>query len=401
MSGLRFKRFTKTGILKSIGKNLLDAFLHRVNAQIEPEQQFTIPDVGLEEDQYFTALSSMFMSPELLPVQLNETLYAIDEMASDVGMERLQQGVEAANITIPYDPNNTTAADYALQVWMTDPTLLSRKHNEMQLHRLSSFEYHQAALRPADGEVFTPPDRATLANMCMVMDQWFSRHNRGQETTRIETYLMDGEYWFLIRHGEPLARTPKVEQRRTEIMHFRPEKDDVVVYHPNRGEIRINAQIKGIKELYRTVFGESLFGDANHFSVGEKYKLTPLVEDTATAVEPIPGIDQITLLELEYYKGYGQNFRIIHRADDILAINLSEPYSIREGSVLKRAVFEVLFTGATKSRKVEIRPPNLLKLGRHCDAAMVEHWLLEKRFINPRGRAGEHVPDDTKEGVHD
>ena len=45
-----------------------------------------------------------------------------------------------------------------------------------------------------------------------------------------------------------------------------------------------------------------------------------------------------------------------------------------------RAAFDFYFEGTKKPRKVQVRPPNILKLGRHCDAAVVQKWLSEKRF---------------------
>src|ERR1051326_7579353 len=80
------------------------------------------------------------------------------------------------------------------------------------------------------------------------LDAWFARNQRGAETTRIEVYPMDGEFWFLIRHGDIFTRASKVEQQNTEILHFRPERDDVVVYSPERDEVRVNARTKGERD---------------------------------------------------------------------------------------------------------------------------------------------------------
>jgi hypothetical protein len=40
-----------------------------------------------------------------------------------------------------------------------------------------------------------------------------------------------------------------------------------------------------------------------------------------------------------------------------------------------RAAFDFYFAGQKKARKVHIRPPNLVRLGRHCDAATVHQWM--------------------------
>jgi hypothetical protein len=98
------------------------------------------------------------------------------------------------------------------------------------------------------------------------LDEWFQKHNRGYENTQIQVYPMNDEFWFLVRHGDTFARAAKLEERKMEVIHFRPAKDDVVVYSPKRDELRIHAGTKGERELYRTAFGLRLMGDDNYFS---------------------------------------------------------------------------------------------------------------------------------------
>jgi len=225
--------------------------------------------------------------------------------------------------------------------------------------------------------------------------EWFSQHNRGKDTTRIETYEMDNECWFIIRHGDPVARTPKIEGKKTQVLHFRPEKDDVVVYNPSLGEIRINARTKGEKQLYRTKFGFFLFGDENHFPGESKYTLEPLRADGKDSldVSDIEGIEQIILREIEFFWGGSQSAIEIRRANDIFAMwqQHDPPYTIRENAKINRAAFHVYFTGSSKPRNVQIRPSNTLNLGRHCDAALVERWLMERGFIQTRPQADASV----------
>jgi hypothetical protein len=55
--------------------------------------------------------------------------------------------------------------------------------------------------------------------------------------------------------------------------------------------------------------------------------------------------------------------------------------AISESGRLVRAAFDVYFAdNEKKPRKVQVRPPNVLKLGRHCDAALVQRWLTERSF---------------------
>jgi hypothetical protein len=45
-----------------------------------------------------------------------------------------------------------------------------------------------------------------------------------------------------------------------------------------------------------------------------------------------------------------------------------------------RAAFDFYFEGKQKPREVQVRPPNIVKVGRHGDAVVVGTWLSEKRF---------------------
>jgi hypothetical protein len=391
MASLRFKRFTKVPTLKKIGRQFLGMFLDRFEDDLA-EKQVQLPAATLDDDEYFAHLAGVFMAPEALPDNLNETLYAIDEMATPEGMERLEKAVEETQLDLNFD-DESTEADVALQVWLNNPQLLARKHNEQKLQRLSSFEYYQAERIPDPSQKFTMPDAATIEGLRGALDIWFSQHNRGKNTTLIETYEMDGEFWFMIRHGDPLARTPKIEENKTEVLHFRPEKDDVVVYNPTLGEIRINARTKGEKDLYQAKFGFYLFGNENHFPGDAKYTLEPLRTDGKDAlnVDDIDGIDEILMREIEFYWGGDQNEVEIRRADDIFTMweTRVPPRKMPEKARVNRVAFHIYFTGATKPRNVQIRPSNILKLGRHCDAALIEKWLAKRGFIQPRPQEGQ------------
>jgi hypothetical protein len=194
---------------------------------------------------------------------------------------------------------------------------------------------------------------------------------------------MDGEYWFLIRHGDTYAMVPTVADGKLSVLHFRPAKDDVVVYAPERDEIRIHAGAKWEKELYQESFGNRLFGDDRHFSERKAYTLDPLRKDGADALDAsdIPGITRIVLREIEVaWAGEFGDSRVNKSADVFASAKARNAVAISESGRLVRAAFEIYFGDSQKPRKVQVRPPNVLKLGRHCDAALVQRWLSERSF---------------------
>src|SRR5262249_4094706 len=201
----------------------------------------------------------------------------------------------------------STREDIALQLWLADREFIINVHNRLRLTRLTVFEYaaHENgrtdAARSASGATTdSTPDKAAIGMLTIALDEWFAVNHRGSETTRIEVYPLRGEYWFLIRHGDVFIRAPKVRQQTTEILHYRPERDDVVVYSPALDEIRVNARTQGERELYIQQFGLHLRGSLDYFSHRAPYTLEPLRTQGAGALDAdgLQGIANLTLREL-------------------------------------------------------------------------------------------------------
>lgn len=382
MASVRFRRFTKPHVLKDIGRALLGRFFAKFKDDLE-EKKVALPDPALADEEYFGTLANVLMSPEGLPGSLNDALYAIDEMATEDGQQRLEEAVAAKQLPLAFD-EKSSREDIALQVWLESPELLAEKHNEQRLIRLSSFEYYSNPTPTDRTATFEKPDAPTLDALTAALDLWFSEHNRGHKNTKIEPHEIDGEFWFMIRHGDTYARTPKVEGQRSEVLHYRPEKDDVVVYAPDLDEIRIHAGTKGEKQLYRAKFGFYLFGREDYFSEFKTYTLEPL-RLGKDCLEPkgAEGIREIILREVEMGWDGQYNDGLVRKSDDVFAsaAAYTRPFNpIQEKAKLKRAAFDVYFGDSDKPRKVQIRPPNILKLGRHCDARLVHRWLSKQKF---------------------
>jgi hypothetical protein len=137
---------------------------------------------------------------------------------------------------------------------------------------------------------------------------------------------------------------------------------------------------KGERELYRTEFGLRLFGDDAYFSQRKAYTLEPLRASGADALD-VSGcgdLERAVLREFEVAFDNGFEEVVIRKATDIFAAAEDKPVkrdAIPKAGRLVRASFDLYFVGNAKPRKVQIRTPNVLKLGRHCDVRMVQRWL--------------------------
>lgn len=379
---MRLKHFTKPQFLKQIGRPLLQRFFAHFK-ELEAARRLPSPDVNNED--YFKAIIQLALSNEGLPDEVNNTMYEIETLACPEGRERLEQTMERCRVKLQFQ-ETSTHADIALQVWLAHPEIFRRGCQEFAFGKVSSFHYYGAAADVSARPPFKDPDQARLELMQADLDAWFRQHNRGDQGCRIEVYPLEDEFWFLIHHGDTYARVVTAEPNRTtKVRHFRPAKDDVIVYSPAANEIRIHARTKGERDLYREVIGRRFFGDDRYFDVHKTYTLKPIQEDKADSlrVEPGQGISKIVLRELEWACGGPHDQVVIAKATDLFAAWEQSRSACRPGSTAKlvRAMVEVSFQGAEKRpRKVHIRPPNTLKISRHCDARLVHAWLTRNGF---------------------
>src|ERR1043166_2861725 len=380
---IKFKRFNKPHVLKKIGRDLLTQFFDRFKTELEGNG-LALPPPEIPDDEYFDALSRLLFAPESLPDLLNEALFAIDEMATARGQQALEIAARSAERPLNFQPGSSRE-DIALQVWLTAPELLASAHNAQRLRRLTAFQYAGARIPLAQPAAFKPPGPGVLKALSRGLDSWFGNNQRGEQTARVEPHFMDGEYWFLVRHGDTFTRAPKVDRQRTEVLHFRPERDDVIVYNPEHDEIRINARTKGERDLYIEQFGLHLRGSADYFSARDTYTLEPLRSEGLESLDArdIDGISKIVLCELEVALDDANHEVITRAALDLFQIEGAPAHSsltVPATGTLARAVFEFQFPGSPKPRPVEVRPPNILKFGRRCDARLVQSWLSRRGF---------------------
>jgi hypothetical protein len=375
-------KFAKTTFLKLFRRPLLAGFLSRFTTELAAKE-LSLPAVELDDDAYYEGVAALARSPEGLPPTLFEALFAVEAMATQDGQQRLERAIEQSPLAGTF-ANDSTHAELALQAFTADPVLFARKLMEVKLTRLVKFEFYASKLPLDRRQTFTAPDAATLARMTSDMDAWFPDHNRGRQLTHIEVIEIDGEFVFIIRHGDTYARVPATgANRQIEVLHFRPLKEDVVVFDPERDELRIHAGTKGEIELYREVFGRRLFGDPRYFSERKAYTLAPLIDDGLDSVDPIRGIERVVLRETEWAWDNALHDVHAHGSDDLFASAAEhgpERKVIPPNARPVSATFEFYFTGSPTPRKVVIRPHNILKLGRHCDARLVHLFLGERRF---------------------
>lgn len=391
---MSLKRFTSVRNLRGLGRPLLKEFFGQFDAELK-EKIVTLPAESLEDDPYFKALADVFFAPKELPEAMTRVLEAVIELADDKGVADLVKVGKENNLPIDWTKKRTNL-DTVMQVWLVDAELMTKLHNEHRLMRTTRFQYWGTKTPAAERMAFTPPSAEVMELVRKAVDEWCVENHRGENTVVVCKYELDGEWWFLIQHGGMMSRLAESKgEQKTETLFYRPGKDDMVVYNIERDDIRIHTESKAEWELYRKEFGQRLRGDPEYFSDRKSFVLDPLRADVdkALSVEGLPEIKRITLQELELTFGGDFDDRIVRRSDDMVASAVQrskdgkEIKAVPDSGKLVRAVFEMEFTTCKKPRRVTIRTPDTLNVGRTGDVKAVHAWLTLREFRTANGDA--------------
>jgi len=378
MATFNLRRFSRPDIIKSIALKHLLAFLRPFDTFLAG-RGFQVPAQATPDNFDYDGLCDVLMEPDFdTPQELAEGLFIIDDMATPETMNELLREAEEAGLSINGSPD-PTPADVAIQVWLQEPELLERRHARQRIERLKSFEYYQAESMPT--RKFRRIPAAALNALQRDLDKWFAKHRRGRGS-KVTPYLRGEEVWFTIGHGEPFTRSPAREGDKSTVHFFRPEKYDIVVYDYRIGEIRVHADSKGERELYRSAIGLHLFGDEGFFPDTAKYTLDPIKEDgdACLVCSDVEGIDWIRLVELHYYWGGAYGEIEVRKADDIFAAFAERGRTIGAKDRLIQAKFEVKFSHIKTTRKATLRPPNRAMFKKEGDSGVLDKWLEHRGF---------------------
>ena len=384
MSRLNFTRIADVAILRKLeAGGLMD--LLKPHAGYLASRDVSLVFDG--SDKPYEALRAVLLSPdEDFPPTLGQSLQRIHDLATQDAMGDLIDAVLMRRISIDFG-DEPSPADVALRVSLHAPALLERMHAEHHTRRRRKFEYWQSeeekapALGIHAGTEF--PDLEADLN------RWFESRKKGRVldgVCKVFAFPKPDGVWFLVRHGDAVARLGVLKGGKSASAVLRPEVFDVVIFDPAANELRINAGQKDTEE-YRKRFGLHLFGDEEYFPGKAKYTLDPLRRDLEDSLdcEQIDGIESIRLTELWYFFGGGSELEVeIHRAEDIFAAIRRRNGAIPTSARLGRAKFAVTFSSSKTPRMVTIRPSNIAEFTYDDDSAVVNDWLAARGFIRPR-----------------
>jgi hypothetical protein len=370
MATISATAFTRSKTLSKINPTILRQFLSN------------FPDfwrsrgISLDAELDLIAIIEALMEPGPdTPSDLIDALFCIKEMSIPSALDVLLD--EALRVGIKLD-NEMTQAEIVLRLWMADQQSLWNKHAELTMLRVRSFEYFSAL----DDETAEAPSPGTLQSLERSLDIFFGNCGHGTGT-RVHIFPRAHEMWFLVRRGDLYRREATLENGRSGIVAFRPQKYDFLIYNQLTNELGINAKTKKIRNEYRKHFSFYMFGRDNQFAGTSKYSLEPLrtLGRHSLNVLDVPGIESVKLTLLEWTVKIDGVDVSTRRAADLFTHFEQQDFQIADSFDLKKATFRIQFEGNATPRSVTIKPANVALYGRYEDAPLVEEWLMRRGFI--------------------
>lgn len=382
MSTVNIRRYSDPDALKEIAPANLIAML-KDEEPFLAARGITLPATANDGELDYEALANLFLSPDDIPPELVERFHLVNQMSNKDAMDHILDQVHDRQLELDFAAD-ASPADVAAQLLLKDKALFQELHAERAVAKYRSFIFYVPLPGREKPKDYTPPD--DLSALEDELNDWYEKHKRGR-SARVFWRQKDTEFWFYIRHAEPIKREGCVgmKDNQSGSMIYRPEKHDLLIYDADAGEIRLHADCTKEPELFRKAFGTHLFGDPDFFPPGlEKYTLDPLKTKAraALAFDGIDGIHSITLKEVEWFRGLGALWeREVHKSEDVFSVFEERDFQIPESFDIRQAKFAVLFTDAKKPRTVTIKPSNYLSVGRDDDAIPVGKWLTAQGFI--------------------
>jgi len=391
MSTFKLRRFSHPDSLRAVAPERLLAFLRPFDVYLTA-RGFRFPSEHQQID--YDVLVRVLMNPdEDVPPKMVDALYVVHEMAEDDTMERLLDLAHQRNVDLDLD-DDPTAADVAIALWLTAPDLLRELHAETFVTRPRRFEYWAGSSRRA--RAFPPHNERILRAVADRLDLWFKEKKKGDGTTEVFVFPHDEKVHVLIRHGMAMARVGSIKKGERGGEYFRPEVHDVLVYDTTMDVLGLKAGTKGERDLYRAVLGSLLFENETYFAKEFALDLGPLRKHgpEILAVDDIPEIASVKLIETRHFLGGETKERLIRQATDLFkAFGDRWQQRLSIGQLVGATFALTLGEGRIKRvRKVAIQLPDIAKYDRDdADADIIELWL-RCRGIMPEPQDDQDAP---------
>jgi hypothetical protein len=325
-----------------------------------------------------------------LPPEMVIPLVLVDEMSTDLHMDRLLETAIRRGIKLSL-PDNNSPADVAVQVWLQAPRFLEELHAENYTIRQRNFCCFAGI--GAEPRAIPPVSDSILRALERDLDDGFEQYQRGRGC-RVFIFDHGRKVWILTRRGATLRREESMKDGgQPGAQFFRPMMYDVLVYDTETDDLGLHVETKWQERMYLSCIGQHVFRNQQYFPAARNLTFEPVVKRGADALRcaDVPGMQEVKLVEVNRRWNNAQHEIDIKKADDIFALG-DRARSFLGNGTLTKLVFRVWFEGVKKPRSVTVRGPNVTKYERDSDSELIERWLRLRGFI-PRDEQARDAAD--------
>ena len=381
MKTVNLSQLSDPDVLREYSPRMLVALMDDHRAFIA-SKGVELPPVGKEDELDIEALAKVFTAVGDFPKELVERFHMVKQMSGPRQMDRILATVRARQVQFPLPLADCSPEDIAAHLLLTNPLLFQELHAELAVTRYRAFAYFVPHRKKPN---FKPP--TSMAALEKALNGWYETHQRGR-TAKVFWREHGEEFWFHVRHAEPLKREGAVtlQDGASGSAIYHPERHGLVIYNERLGEARMHADSEQELDTFRVAFGLHLFQDGSYFPVGShKFSLEALKRGRSALVwSGIPHIRSIALTVIEFQIGGNVTAREKISAPDVYTVFETRDFQIPLEAEILAARFQVFFENEKKPRYFTIRPSNHAKFARDNDAVILEPWLVRQHLARVR-----------------
>jgi hypothetical protein len=314
---------------------------------------------------------------------LAEAMQSMHQLGTDEGRELIVQAAKDQNYELSVS-DDVPARQLAVDLWIQ-----SRQPGNERLARVLMLA-RVAASQAAGSRTYHEylgrhplTDSLDKGKLKETVSAW-SKQNKKHEAVEIYVFHRGDTHFCEVVRGDPMKRVVEIRDGLPSILDFRPAVSDHISYEPASGRLSIATRSGRLREIYKTLLGTMLAGDASFFTDGNVCNLRPLQEhgkELFTQHRP-PEVLRVDVVELHWRRGdrdrvsvYGRNcFDVL---EDLGA-------QLREG-FLSEAKLLIYFSGDRQRADVVLKSPNRIDIsgsGKHDE--LIRQLLSE---VGIRGAA--------------
>jgi hypothetical protein len=378
MPTFRLTRISNPGLLHKVTPDRLLRLLEPMRGYLEG-RGFIWPRAANEQIDYEKLGHLLHFPKEGLPPEMVIPLVLVDELSTDLQMDRLLTTAVGRGIKLSLADNNSPA-DVAVQVWLQAPRVLEELHAENYTVRQKNFCCFGG--RSAGPRAFPKVSESVLRTLEWDLDDTFEEYQRGRGC-RVFIFDHGRKVWILARRGATFRREESMKDGgQPGVQFYRPMIYDVLVYDTETDDLGLHVETRWQERMYLSCIGQHLFRDPQYFPASRMLTFDPIIKRGADALHcaDVPGMREVKLVEVNRKWNNTQHEIDIKKADDFFALG-ERARSFLQNGTLTKLVFRVWFEGDNKPRSVTVRWPNVTKYERDGDSELIERWLRLRGFI--------------------